>query len=154
MNNFYTISATRNIKTTNTNLRKKTDNRGFANAITHLTNQLTKLIKGRKLDLPDSFYSNYSLTYLLTKCAKCDEFALENIRTTKRFVSGQSYDSIRSFDLRLNIDDCDICLRVNGRGAQLFLGGIFSTSLHCCNGSYIHIMKELYERANGLGVAA
>lgn len=133
---------------------KKTDCRGYVNAIKDIANQLLRMIKSGNSVVPENCYTNNSLSYLITKNAKFEGIKTENIKYVRKYQFGLSYDSICRFDFRVDLDDVDIVLRVSNESAKLYIGGIYALTFNCPNGAYIYIMSEIYNLANNLGVAA
>lgn len=132
----------------------KTTCRGFANAIIDSANSLCQKIIKNNDGLYESLQTTYTLSYLISKSVKQDEIIVQNVRSSKKYQNGMSFDSIRSFDFRINLDDCNIVLRVNNMCARLYIEGVYASTLRCPNGAYIYILKELYSQAQNMGVAA
>ena len=133
----------------------KTNNRSYRNVINDTVIRLDRLACNPEV-ATDEMMNDYSISYLLTKCARSShedcKFDVGNVRY------GKFNDRVYSFDLKLKIEDADIVIRVSdvkgkSRG-QLFMGGFFCRSLHCANGAYTEIIDQLYDCAAGVKVAA
>lgn len=149
-----TTNTAKTVERTNNPMNMKTSCRGFVNAIIDNASDTCKKVKLNASALPQTLNTDYTLSYLMAKCIGHDAFSIENVKSHKAFQSGMSFDKIIRFDLRLNLDDCDIVLRVNSEAGKLFIGGAYATTLHCANGAFPFVLDKLYAQASTLGVAA
>lgn len=133
----------------------KTNNHSFNNVIADFVRNADRKIRQSLF-----FNQTYSITYLYSllkrEADKYNQFSIENVYTYTLRKTGDNH--IGGFDIRFNIDDCDIVVRVNdlhnNLTAKLFLAHRYTQTIHCLNETFIPLLNDIYNTATSVRVAA